>query len=72
MEAAQNSTGSAPLGYRWMVSPDGSQASLVHETEVRFYPAWADCTDMSNEEVADVMKQRRQEAQNNAQLQLAA
>lgn len=58
----------APDGYRWLLSPDGYQANLTRENEARYYPAWADFTDLSKEEVADLMEQRR----NNEQMPMAA
>lgn len=64
---------SAPAGYRWMVSPDGYQADLVHEDEIaRRCPTWTDCTEMTDAEVMQLMERRMWNVKNNTQLLVAA
>jgi len=59
-------------GWRWMVSPDGYQADLVYEAEVRLRcPDWTDCTEMSDAEVMKLMERRMLRAKN-VQLPMAA
>lgn len=63
----------APYGYRWMVSPDGFRADLVHENEVKGRcPDWTDCTEMSDAEVMKLMERRMLAANGNKQLLMAA
>ena len=59
-------------GYRWMVSPDGFKADLVHENDIRTRcPDWTDCTEMPDAEVMQLMERRMLASKRNEKLPVA-